>query len=106
VDHRRCQRARGGPHERRHRDESTPTANSPQWLVSGRMTSLTHAVLVLLAPVAAAALIGLYWGYQASKLSWPERPPEEDKPLVCCLSSPGALSCARRELATLGDCVP
>jgi hypothetical protein len=36
VDHRRCQRARGGPHERRHRDESTPTANSSRhWLLIG-----------------------------------------------------------------------
>jgi len=66
------------------------------------MTSLTHAVLVLLAPVAAAAMIGLYWGYQASKLSWPERPPDEreDKPLVCCLSTTGAVLCAPQACKT------
>lgn len=46
------------------------------------MSSVLHAALVMLAPVAAAALVGLCWAHRASSMGWERSPESENKPLV------------------------
>jgi hypothetical protein len=48
---------------------------------SGTGYNWFHAALVMLAPVAVAALVGLYWSNRASRLAW-EHTLQENKPLV------------------------